>query len=93
MVRMMVFVSAAAPPPEEDRPGQNEQSDNTYCTEDKQTFTRGRIRHAPGLQYGVSRFVGQQNGDGAHGEESFFWRGVVSSSPSAPVAIFKRCIR
>jgi len=43
MVRMMVFVPSPAFPPEEDRPGQNEQSDKTYRAEDKQTFTRGRI--------------------------------------------------
>jgi hypothetical protein len=59
MVRMMVFVAAAASSPEEDRPGQYEQSDNADCAEDKQTFAHGRIRHAPRRQHCVSGFVGQ----------------------------------
>jgi hypothetical protein len=56
---MMVFVPSPALPPEEDRPSHNEQSDKTYGAEDEQTFTHGRIRHAPGRQHCVSRFVGQ----------------------------------
>ena len=59
MVRMLVFVPPLALPPDEDRPGEDEQSDQTHRAEDKQAFTQGRIRHVPGSPYGVSRFVGQ----------------------------------
>jgi hypothetical protein len=43
MVRMMVFVPAPASPPEEDRPGQNEQSDKAHRADGEQMLTRGRI--------------------------------------------------
>jgi hypothetical protein len=59
MVRMTMFAPSSAFFPKEDRPAQKEQSDKAYRAEDKQTFTRGRIRHAPGRHHCVSRFVGQ----------------------------------
>ncbi len=59
MVRMMVFAPSATCLSEENRPDQNQQNDKAYRAEDKQTFTRGSIRYAPGRQHCVSPFVGQ----------------------------------
>lgn len=93
MVRMVVRPPVPAPFSQENRPKHDQQYHQTERAKNDDTLAGPWTCKPPGGKHRISLLISQENGEGDHGTGALPSWEFASSSVSAPVSTFKRCIR